>query len=341
MKWSEVPNVLDADKRWDFEALAPHIRYVCPSCGHLHADTPQARRRLALEGEWVSHNPKAPPHLVSYTWSALLPPWVKWRRIVEEFVMAQNALEFGNHEPLKAFITETLGQPWEDRLRFAKSEGYIEACVADFDPRAPWPLEARRFLCIDVQGKGGRHFYYSVHAFAQGGHHRVLNFGKAWSVEELRSVMTDWKVPAQNVAIDSGHFTAEVYGYVLESGVLPNGDYAWKCLKGDRAPHYTIEGVRMPFTWSHVDPYMGTQKQNQVRPIRQILFSKSSMLDRAEAQMRGLGAKLEIPAGEDQLHEYQMQLTAYERFEKAAANGEIKVEWVQKRPDDHWGSGQI
>jgi hypothetical protein len=63
------------------------------------------------------------------------------------------------------------------------------------------------------------------------------------------------------------------------------------------------------------------------------------MLDRAEAQMRGLGCKLEIPAGEDQLHEYQMQLTAYERFEKAATNGEIKVDWVQKRPDDHWGSG--
>ena len=189
-----------------------------------------------------------------------------------------------------------------------------------------------------MQGKGGRHFYYSVHAFAQGGAHRVLNFGKAWSVEELRSVMTEWKVPSQNVAIDSGHFTAEVYGYVLESGVLPNGDYAWKCLKGDRAPHYTIEGLRQPFTWSFVDPYMGKANQGQVRPIRQVLFSKPTLLDRAEAQMRGLGPKLEIPAGEDQIHEYQMQLTAYERFEKTAANGEVKVEWVQKRPDDHWGS---
>lgn len=42
---------------------------------------------------------------------------------------------------------------------------------------------------------GGRFFYYSVHAFAQGRHHRVLTFGKALSVGELRSVMTDWKVP--------------------------------------------------------------------------------------------------------------------------------------------------
>ena len=83
---------------------------------------------------------------------------------------------------------------------------------------------------------------------------------------------------------------------------------------------------------------MGKANQGQVRPIRQVLFSKPTLLDRAEAQMRGLGPKLEIPAGEDQIHEYQMQLTAYERFEKTAAHGEVKVEWVQKRPDDHWGS---
>lgn len=100
-KWGDVPGALDGDKKWDFEVLAPAIRYVCPACGHAHADTPQVRRRLATEGDWVAHNPKAPPHLVSYTWSALLPPWVKWRRVVEEFIMAENALEFGNHEPLR------------------------------------------------------------------------------------------------------------------------------------------------------------------------------------------------------------------------------------------------
>lgn len=334
-KWGDVPNALDGDKKWDFEALAPAIRYVCPACGHPHADTPQVRRRLATEGEWVAHNPKAPPHLVSYTWSALLPPWVKWRRIVEEFIMAENALEFGNHEPLKAFVTETLGQPWEDRLRFAKSEGYIDARLSDFS--APFP-EARRFMMIDVQGKGGRHFYYSIHAFAQGGHQRVLKFGKAWSVEELRSEMNEWKVPPQNVGIDSGHWAAEVYGYIMESGVLPNGDYAWKAMKGDKAPHYLVEGVRQPYTFSWVDPYIGTARQNQIRPLRQILFSKTAALDRAEAVMRGIGPKLELPKDDPMIHEYKMHLTAYERFEKANAKGEMQVEWVQKRPDDHWGS---
>lgn len=337
-KWKEVPGAFDENHRWDFEVLAPQIRYVCPACGHMHADHPQVRFRMANEGRWVAHNPKAPAHLVSYTWSAMLPTWVKWRSLVEEYLMAMSALEFGNHEPLKAFITESLGKPWTDTLRYAKSEGYLNERVEDYDPRERWPEEARRFMAIDVQGKGGRHFYWSIRAFANGGASRLLSFGKAWSVEELRSTMTEWAVPSQNVLIDSGHFTSEVYNYIMESGILPNGDYAWKAMKGDKAKHYIIDGRQYPFTWSFVDPFMGTARQNSVRPIRQILFSKSSLLDRMEFFMRGQGPKWAIPSGADNLHEYKMQNCAYERQEQTDAKGVVSVEWIQKRPDDHWGS---
>ena len=335
VKWGEIPGALDADRKWDFNKLAPYIRYVCPACGHMHEDRPQIRRRIALEGEWVSHNPKAPAHLVSYTWSALLPPWVKWHRLVEQFLLANAALEFGNWEPLKSFITESLGKPWEDRLRFAKTEGYIDDRVTDFS--APF-VEARRFMCIDVQGRGGRHFYWSIHSFAQGGAHRVIAFGRAWSVDELRSAASEHRVDSPNVAIDSGHWAAEVYKYIMESGVLPNGDYAWKAMKGDKAPYYVVEGLRRPFTWSWVDPYLGKRSQDRVRPIRQVLFSKTALLDLAEADMRGLGPTLELPAGAEMLHEYKMHLTAYERMDRTASSGEVKTEWIQKREDDHWGS---
>jgi phage terminase large subunit GpA-like protein len=335
VKWSGVPGARNADGKWDLELLSKQIRYVCPACNFLHVDHPRTRRRMALDGEWVSHNPLAPPHLVSYTWSKLLPPWVKWRSLVEQFLKAQNALEFGNFEPLKAFITESLGLPWNDKLRFTRTEGYIDDRVTDFSK--PF-VQARRFMAIDVQGKGGRHFYWSVHSFAVGGAQRVIAFGKAWSVEELRSVMTDHKVESTNVLIDTGKWAAEVYGYIMESGVLPNGDYAWKGLKGDKAQHFMVEGVRQPFTWSWADPYLGVKQYKQVRPIRQLIFSKSSLLDRAEAIMRGSGPSLELPAGADMLHDYKMQITAYERIDKEGTNQEIKTEWMQKRPDDHYGS---
>ncbi|EIQ01062.1 bacteriophage tail assembly protein [Opitutaceae bacterium TAV1] len=335
VKFRDVPGVVDEDGRWDFDALAPHIRYVCPRCGYMQRDEPQARWRIMSEGVWVSHNPKAPKELKSYTWNALLPFWVKWRDLVQKYVMAQVDLDHGNHDPMKTFVTESLGRPWEDRLRFAVSEGYIDDRVSDFT--APFN-EVRRFLSIDVQGKGGRHFYWSVHAFAPGGAQRVLAWGKAWSVEELRSLAATYAVPAQNIVIDSGHWASEVYGYVMESGVLPDGNYAWKAMKGDKAPFYRLGELRLPYTWTFVDPFLGTNQANRVRPIRQLLFSKSSMLDRAEACMRGIGPSLELPNDGDMLHEYKMQLTAYERMERIKANGVVEVEWTQKRPDDHWGS---
>jgi hypothetical protein len=338
VKWSEVPGAVSPDGKWDLDVLKPQIRYVCPKCGHLHADQPQIRRRLTLEGDWVSHNLLAPADRVSFTWNAMLPTWVKWHKVVEEFLLAQNALEFGNFEPFKAFWTETLGRPWEDRLRFTKSEGYIDDRVMDASkPIPPFPT-AQRLMMVDVQGRGGRHFYWGVWDFAQGGAHRAVAWGKAWSIEELRTVQTTHNVPSAFVGIDTGHWATEVYGYIMDSGVLPNGEYAWKAMKGDRAPFYRIGDLRLPYQWSFVDPFLGTGMANRVRPIKQLLFSKSSMLDRAEACMRGLAQEFQIPPFEDMLHEFKQQLTAYERTERTKGNGEVEAEWIQKRPDDHWGS---
>lgn len=337
-RWSEVPDAIDADGKWDLEKLAPHIRYVCKACGHMHRDHPAVRRRMALEGEWVAHNPKAPPHLKSYTWSAMLPPWVKWRNIVEQFLASQAALEFGDFEPFKAFITETLGKPWEDRLRFMKTEGYIDDRVVSCT--TPFPT-ARRIMSIDVQGRGGRHFYWSIHDFARGGAQRIKAIGKAWSIEEIRAEIKQHQVPNQNVVIDTGKWAGEIYGYIMESGVLPDGNYAWKAMKGDKATHYMSEaGLRQPFTVTWVDPFLGSQKYKTVRPIMQWLFSKSSMLDRAEMIMRGQGPDLQIPNtfDPDLLYAFKQQVTAYERQDRASSTGEIKSEWIQKRPEDHWGS---
>lgn len=323
---------------WNFRKLAETIRYRCPHCGAEHKDNPILRRKMAMEGEWVSHNPNAPEHLVSFTWSAMLPTWVRWANLLEEFLQAQAALEHGNHEPLKVFINESLGEPWEDHYKFARTEGYIDQRLSDYDPTAPWDREARRFLSIDVQGAGGRHFYWIVRAFAPGGDSRLVSFGRAWSIEELRSVMVEHRVDPSNVLIDTGHFTSEVYKYIEESGVLPDGNYAWKAMKGDRSPYYVINNVRQPFTWSFVDPQLGTSQQGMCRPIRQILFSKQSILDRLDTLMHGIGPAWQVPRVADNLHEYKQQVTAYERTKRVDSKGVETEDWIQKRSDDHWGS---
>jgi hypothetical protein len=200
------------------------------------------------------------------------------------------------------------------------------------------PQGSRSFLSIDVQGAGGRHFYWVIRAVAPGGMSRLVGFGRAWSIEELRSVQIEYKIDPSNVLIDTGHFTSEVYRYIQESGVLPDGNFAWKAMKGDRAGSYTIEGVKQIFTWSYVDPYIGTSQQGMTRQIRQILYSKSSVLDRLDAVMHGVGPEWQILSGLDNLHEYKAQVTAYDRVEHRDSKGVVSHEWIQKRADDHWGS---
>ena len=326
------------DGVWNFRELAKTLRYKCPDCAAEFKDEPMFRRALAADGKWVSHNLNAPEHLVSYTWNAMLPTWVPWSSLLEEWITAQAALEHGNHEPLKTFINETLGEPWEDRLRYAKTEGFIDAREAEYDPLAPLPPGSRTFLSVDVQGAGGRHFYWVARAVAPGGASRLISFGRAWSIEEVRSAQIEYKIDPSNVLIDTGHFTSEVYRYIQESGVLADGNYAWKAMKGDRAASYNIEGVRQIFTWSFVDPYLGTAQQGSTRPIRQVLYSKSSTLDRMDSIMHGSGPEWLILRGLDNLHEYKMQVTAYDRAERRDSKGVVSHDWIQKRADDHWGS---
>ena len=341
VRWGDIPGARSQQGKWHFEALAPHIRYVCPSCGHMHSDHPRTRFRIAAEGEWVSHNPTAPRHLRSYTWNALLPTWVKWKDLVIAFLQAHSALEFGNYRPLEAFYTESLGLPWNDELKYTRTDGYLMEREVDYDPAKPWDREVRRFMMVDVQAKGGRHFYYIIRAFAKGGDSRLLHFGIAWSIEELRAIQETWKVKGVDVGIDSGAFTSEVYGYIMEGGTTPRGDYAWKAMKGDRAAYYmSPANTRVPWTRTQVDPYVGTPRQGSAIPITQILYSKSSLLDALETFMRGGKlVKWEIPKNADGLHEYKLQVTAYERQTKTAkGTGVVSYDWIQKRADDHYGS---
>ncbi|MDR1282398.1 MAG: phage terminase large subunit family protein [Opitutaceae bacterium] len=328
------------DHQWDFVELAKTVRYRMPCCKREVHDTPPVRQALAESGVWVAHNPKAPPHLRSYTWNALLPTWVSWASIVEEFLHAKAHLDHGNFEPFKAFWNETLGRSWEDRLRYVQAEDTLANSKGDYDPGAVWPAEqagGRRIMTVDVQGKGGRHYYWVVRAWAPGGVSRLLAFGRAWSMAEIHTAASIWHVSRENIAIDTGHFTAEVYTNIMESGVLPNGNYAWKALKGDRAPHYVIDGIRHYFTWTFVDPYLGKGPAG-VRPIQQLLFSKSAMLERMELAMAGIGPSWEILADAPDLPEYCLQITAYRRREEPDADGAITYKWEQIRPDDHYGS---
>jgi hypothetical protein len=72
------------------------------------------------------------------------------------------------------------------------------------------------------------------------------------------------------------------------------------------------------------------------------------MLDRTELSMRGMAEPwiIPMPASPDRpygidaarLHEYKLQVTAYERTIDTDVYGAEIKKWHQKRPNDHYGS---
>jgi hypothetical protein len=53
---------------------------------------------------------------LGYKWNALLPHWIEWRSIGEEFDAAVDAMRIeGDIEPMFTFVAGTLGEPWDQR----------------------------------------------------------------------------------------------------------------------------------------------------------------------------------------------------------------------------------
>jgi phage terminase large subunit GpA-like protein len=340
LKWDENETTRPGGK-WNFDAVAGTIRYECVGCHKPIGDTPANRKHIAAQGKWVKTNPNAPTNKVSFTWNAMLPPWVKWRDIVEEFITSFAVLKMGDHEPYKAFINETLGEPWEDRLKEFTDFGALEArrqpyALGSFQADGTfqfdkWELEKTRMLAIDVQKD---HYRYVCRAIGPHGSSRLVHFGRVQTEAELDLLPAKLGVKPYNVLIDSGHETARVYRICSRN--------RWKAMKGtanEYFPGVDDDGNRIRRLWdvSMADPAIGTANQGRVRPIRLYLWSNPSVKDVLAEWMAGLGADWTLPQTESgSMTEYMHQVTSEKRVEKVDAKGHSFFEWIQIRRDNHY-----
>lgn len=323
LKWDENEQTRP-NGTWNFDKLASTIRLECPKCSHRIHDKPQDRRKLAASGAWIAHNPDAPANKVSYTWSAMLPPWVKWRDLVEEFLQAHKSLTWHDHEKLKSFINESLGQPWEDGMKDIRDWAWLENCKSDYTLRSTWNDEFRRFLSVDVQKD---HLVYVCRAWAKGGASRLVDYGRVWNWDELRQLIKDLGVDDDDVAIDTGYNASMVYQEIVKS------NYRWKAFKGDGVHSYSHDGVRRCWTSSKADPAIGTSKQGKLKPVRLFLWANHITKDTLLQHMRGEAATWQLP--QDVSSQYMDEVTAEMREERVDAKGRISYEWVQVRRNNH------
>lgn len=330
-KFADVPGARDESGRWDFDALSYYIRYQCanPDCGYLIEDEPVTRRNMAKCGKFVAMNPKAPKHRVSFHWNALLPPWVTWASIVEEFITARAAARGGDLEPLKTFVTETLGEAWKDELGEIDDYGFLESRKGSYKFFETWPEATERWMAADAQIKGGEHYWYAIREMATGDKSRLASYGKCRTLEELEQIRKDFKVPVVNSLIDSAFDSNRIYRFCLATG--------WKPFRGDDARWWPAKNPRtgreFKRAWRKTRVVVNYGTRARPRPIGLYLWSNDSTKDLLAEAMKGLSGEWTIPS--DTPPEYMQQMTAERREVVEDARGRTVAKWKRVRKNNH------
>ena len=328
-KFSEVPGA-KTERGWNFDLLADYIRWTCPACKHMVSDNPYDRRKLAREAKFVAQNPNAPKHTVSFTWPSLITPWVKWRDVVEKFLNARAAARTGNIEPLKSFVNDDLGEPWDDSLGVIEDFEFIEARKQDYDFGEVWPEQIAVYMSADRQEAGGEHYWYVIRAFGLFGKSRLIMFGRCASTLELEEIRKRYNVPVVNCMIDSGHKASEVYKFCMAS--------QWKAFKGDDSEYFLFRSVKLKKTlrriWERtfVDPYMGTAYAKK-KSMPLFRFCNNPTKDLLMTYMMGLSGGWTLPRSVPR--EYLKQITAERRDEVTDTHGRLRFVWKRVRRDNH------
>jgi len=352
MKWDRNDETY-VDGKYDYDKILDTVRYECWGCDRTWEDTPHDRKRLSNNGRWVSYNKRHSKNSRSYAWNALLPWWPSWKLQVKECLEAAEALRVGAWKPMKDHINETRGQVWTEEYRFKKDRGTLDERITDYDvtefeamgianreagatsPSGEVNIlirsfrERRRILSLDVQGKGGRHFYGVVRSWESMGRSRLLDEEKLWSITEINELAQKWSVSPDNVVIDAAHWATEVYQYIIDSGMR------WKAFRGDSREFFTEAGPNGPekkiVHMAKVDPGQGTAKQGQLGIIPLFHFSKPSTCDLLDSFLHGIIPGWEIhDAASD---EYRAQVMAYYRHIELDKYGNETFSWQSKREE--------
>ncbi len=348
--WDDNATTHPSDDVYDFARLTPTIRYECEHCKKSFAESEKIS--LIRDVKFEQTNPMAGPDDISvHCWEAYMPfSGCSWANIVMKFLRASVAMRHGNILPMKVFVTETLGEPWEDRGEKPET-GDIVKCCGEYSIGEEWPSEikcARQITC-DIQ-HGFVVYNYSI--FNRGGEKRTVETGKLATLDEIRAFQLAKKVMDAGVGVDCAHKPADVFVECLKYGAwIPDKTggtnhiwNGWRPLNGDDAEDFTSwifdntktnNKVAIKTAWKAVLINANEGRSGKQRPIYKFMWSnphyKTELYFR---RIKGIGPRWEIPKNVSA--EYVKQLSCTERRDVLDAEGRIvKREWVERgRHDD-------
>lgn len=249
--------------KWDYEEVRKTVRYQCEN-EECKAEFRNHEKLELLKTLHPFHrNVKALREgLISVHWWAAYMHWAScdWANIAVEFLQATAAVKVGDLEPLIAFITETLGEPWQTHNR-KKAEGDIIKRCGTYSLGEPigtfniedkrWALDPDTILLLTFDRQKLCLKWVVRQWFFRGnrkGASRLVDCGESTEYLSLKNdVQIKWRIPHNTIFNQKGRANGHIYGddggrqtQEFRTACIANG---WIPLKGEKFRYYTDREV--------------------------------------------------------------------------------------------------
>lgn len=315
------------ERNW--QEVYDSVKMICPSCGEEFFDLPETRRKLADSSEYFATNDKAVKGRRGFTYTAMVVPWIKWGNLAVQWVKANMAKKKGNLGPLRQFMQKRLAKPWKDELGFEDIEisgsGYVKG---EYTEGQLIDNEKARFMAVDVQSSGGRHFWASIRAFRIDGTSRLLWEDKIQTWEMLEDLQEQYKIRPKLVFIDGQHEPEEVKQWCAKNG--------WNILHGsgtESFPHRVKKGKKTKTIYKPFSPRKAYRVRGEL--ILYWHWGNTPVKDVLATLMAGQGVEWEVPDDVSESYKRQMNSEKKKDVYKDKSKKEIVRKWVKTKQDNH------
>lgn len=330
---------------WNFREVRKNTRFKCPhpDCNCEEKDSFSLKKEMNLLGAYIAENATAPEEHRSFHVAQMAYPWKQWEELAENWIRASERAKTGDLAALKSFVIRCMGHTWEKRVSNTSTAHITGDYMIVGLERFIWEDEKERFATVDVQERGGRHFWVVVRAWAAGGRSRLVNAYRCESWDEVEQRINENMIKPKRVGVDSRHATEEVKEVCAKNGwifmVADAGDKEYPT----RTPSGIV--VRRPYkrmSW-HDIRQVNTGKTPQF--AAGFVFSKDWARSVLANRISGLGAEWGLPADVASLtfkgtakiqSSYLSQINSWvEKEITDKKTNEVKKQWVQINTDDH------
>jgi len=300
---------------WNFDALKPMIRFICPHCRKETPDDKLLRRKMNALGRYRVTNPGAPRDRRSFHWPSWACVEVSWYLIVEEYLRAKDQEKIGNRVPIREWYQKRAALSYDPEAH--RTFDLAPAIILTSDPAQPadkpkkfWDQQDFIFGAFDVQRD---HFWGLVEAWSKTGESMVLWAGRLQTWQDIEDKQKEFNIQHRCMFLDARHRPHDVYrNCTLHGRVQRVGNHmqwiCWTAVMGDARRHYvyTIRRGRqkgrridLPYSWPSqwADPCLGMRSDDPDLPILRgkqcplIYFAKGTIdpmsFERRELLLRG------------------------------------------------------